>query len=200
MDRVCVYAGSNPGRDPAYMESAAALGGLLARRGIGLVYGGAKAGLMGALADAALAEDGEVVGVMPQALIDREIGHPGLSGMHIVGSMHERKAMMAELSGGFIALPGGAGTLEELIEMFTWLQLGFHRKPIGVLNVSGYYDGLAALFDHAVQEEFVRPPHRAALVIEADAERLLDRFATWEAPAVKKWVEPGVGELRTPRP
>jgi uncharacterized protein (TIGR00730 family) len=188
-DRLCVYAGSNPGRDPAYMASAAALGALLARRGIGVVYGGGKVGLMGALADAALAEGGEVVGVMPRELIDREIGHTGLTGMHIVGSMHERKAMMAELAEGFIALPGGAGTLEELIEMFTWLQLGFHRKPIGVLNVHGYYDGLAALFDHATREQFVRPPHRAALVIEADAETLLERFATWAAPKGHKWTE-----------
>ena len=126
---------------------------------------------MGAVADAALAAGGEVVGVMPQELIDREIGHPGLSGMHIVGSMHERKAMMAELSEGFVALPGGAGTLEELIEMFTWLQLGMHRKPIGVLNVGGYYDPLAALFDHAVQEGFVREQHRASLHVEAEPRR-----------------------------
>ena len=145
-------------------------------RGIGIVYGGGKVGLMGAVADAALAAGGEVVGIMPQELIDREIGHPGLSEMHIVASMHERKAMMAELSQGFIALPGGAGTLEELIEMFTWLQLGMHRKPIGVLNVNGYYDGLAALFDHAVQEGFVREPHRASLHVEADPEALLARF------------------------
>jgi uncharacterized protein (TIGR00730 family) len=189
LDRICVYAGSNPGRDPAYMASATTLGELLARRGIGVVYGGGKVGLMGALADAALAAGGEVVGVMPQALIDREIGHPGLSGMHIVGSMHERKAMMGELSAGFIALPGGAGTLEELIEMFTWLQLGFHAKPIGVLNVAGYYDALAALFDHAVQEQFIRPPHRAALVIESRADALLDRFAAWTPPKGHKWTQ-----------
>jgi uncharacterized protein (TIGR00730 family) len=189
LDRICVYAGSNPGRDPAYAEAAAGLGRLLAERGIGVVYGGGKVGLMGAVADAALAAGGEVVGVMPQELIDREIGHPGLSGMHIVASMHERKAMMAELSQGFIALPGGAGTLEELIEMFTWLQLGMHRKPIGVLNVNGYYDPLAALFDHAVREGFVREPHRASLHVDADAEGLLARFEEWTPPSVKKWIE-----------
>src|SRR4051794_11755766 len=200
VERVCVYAGSNPGRDPAYAEAAGRLGRLLAERGIGLVYGGGKVGLMGAVADAALAAGGEVVGVMPQELIDREIGHPGLTGMHIVSSMHERKAMMAELSNGFIALPGGAGTLEELIEMFTWLQLGLHRKPIGVLNVGGYYDGLAALFDHAVDEGFVREAHRASLHVERSPEALLERFAAWEPPALKKWIEPAVGEPRTPRP
>jgi uncharacterized protein (TIGR00730 family) len=189
LDRICVYAGSNPGRDPAYAEAAAGLGRLLAERGIGVVYGGGKVGLMGVVADAALAAGGEVVGVMPQELIDREIGHPGLSGMHIVASMHERKAMMAELSQGFVALPGGAGTLEELIEMFTWLQLGMHRKPIGVLNVNGYYDPLAALFDHAVREGFVREPHRASLHVDADAEGLLARFEEWTPPSVKKWIE-----------
>jgi uncharacterized protein (TIGR00730 family) len=200
VERICIYAGSNPGRDPAYADAAATLGAELAGRGIGIVYGGGKVGLMGAVADAALAAGGEVVGVMPQDLIDREIGHPGLTGMHIVASMHERKAMMAELAHAFIALPGGAGTLEELIEMFTWLQLGLHRKPIGVLNVSGYYDGLADLFDHAVREGFIREPHRASLHIEDSPGALLERFREWTPPVQKKWIEPGVGEMRTPRP
>ena len=143
---------------------------LLAQRGIGVVYGGAQVGLMGILADTALAAGGEVIGVMPQALIDREIGHTGLTELHVVGSMHERKAKMAELSDGFVALPGGAGTLEELIEVYTWSQLGMHDKPMGVLNVNGYYDGLAALLDHAVQEGFLRAQHRAAMHAEPTAE------------------------------
>ncbi len=143
VQRICVYAGSNPGRDPAYAETAADLGRLLAGRGIGVVYGGGKVGLMGILADAAMEAGGEVIGVMPQDLVNREIGHPGITELRVVGSMHERKAMMAELSDGFIALPGGAGTLEELIEIYTWSQLGLHRNPMGVLNVNGYYDGLA---------------------------------------------------------
>ena len=191
MDRVCIYAGSNPGRDPAYAEAAAALAELLAGRGIGIVYGGAKVGLMGVVADAALAAGGEVLGVMPQALIDREIGHPGLTELHIVGSMHERKALMAELADAFIALPGGAGTLEELVEVYTWSQLGLHRKPMGVLNVNGYYDGLASLLDHAVREGFLREAHRAALHVESDAGALLERFEGWEPTTVKKWIDPG---------
>ena len=138
--RVCVYAGSNPGSDPAYAEAARALASLLAERGIGLVFGGGKVGLMGVLADTALAAGGEVIGVMPQALVDREIGHPGLTELRVVGSMHERKALMAELSDAFVAVPGGIGTLEELIEVYTWSQLGIHDKPCGVLNVRGYYD------------------------------------------------------------
>ena len=162
--RICVYAGSNPGANPAYGEAAADLARLLASRGIGVVYGGGKVGLMGILADTALAAGGEVIGVIPQDLMDREIGHAGLTELHVVGSMHERKALMAELSDGFVALPGGAGTLEELIEVYTWSQLGLHAKPMGVLNVAGYYDGLAALLDHAVQEGFLRAraPRRAA--------------------------------------
>jgi uncharacterized protein (TIGR00730 family) len=186
--RICVYAGSNPGADPAYGEAAADLARLLAQRGIGVVYGGAQVGLMGILADTALAAGGEVIGVMPQALIDREIGHTGLSEQHIVGSMHERKAKMAELSDGFIALPGGAGTLEELIEVYTWSQLGIHDKPMGVLNVNGYYDGLAALLDHAVREGFLRAEHRAAMHAEPTAEALLERFAGWRPTALGKWL------------
>jgi uncharacterized protein (TIGR00730 family) len=186
--RICVYAGSNPGGDPAYAESAADLARLLAERGIGVVYGGAHVGLMGILADTALAAGGEVIGVMPQALIDREIGHTGLTELHIVSSMHERKALMAELSDGFVALPGGAGTLEELIEVYTWSQLGIHDKPMGVLNVNGYYDGLAELLDHAVQEGFLRREHRAAMHAEPTPEALLERFAGWRPSALGKWL------------
>ena len=189
MRRVCVYAGSNPGSDPAYADAAQALAQLLAERGIGLVYGGGKVGLMGVLADTALAAGGEVIGVMPQALVDREIGHRGLTELRIVGSMHDRKALMADLSDAFVAVPGGIGTLEELIEVYTWSQLGIHEKPCGVLNVRGYYDALATFLDHAVEEGFLRPQHRAVLSVEADAAELLERFAAYEPPTVRKWLE-----------
>jgi uncharacterized protein (TIGR00730 family) len=186
--RICVYAGSNPGADPAYAEAAADLARVLTGRGVGVVYGGARVGLMGVLADTALEAGGEVIGVMPQGLIDREVGHTGLTELHVVASMHERKALMAELSDGFVALPGGAGTIEELIEIYTWSQLGLHAKPMGVLNVNGYYDGLAALLDHAVQEGFLRREHRAAMHAEPTAEALLERFAAWQPSGVGKWL------------
>jgi uncharacterized protein (TIGR00730 family) len=186
--RVCVYAGSNPGRNPAYAEAAADLGRTLAGRGIGVVYGGAHVGLMGIVADTALAHGGEVIGVIPGDLVRREIAHQGLTELHEVGSMHERKALMAELSDAFVALPGGAGTLEELIEIYTWSQLGLHDKPMGVLNVSGYYDGLAALLDHAVQEGFLREQHRAALHVAATTEELLAAFDGWAPTRVAKWL------------
>jgi uncharacterized protein (TIGR00730 family) len=187
--RVCVYAGSNPGSDPAYAEAAAAFAATMAERGIGLVYGGGKVGLMGVLADTMLARGGEAIGVMPQSLIDREIGHPGLTELKVVDSMHERKALMAELSDAFVAVPGGIGTLEELIEVYTWSQLGIHDKACGVLNVKGYYDHLAALLDHAVAEGFLRPQHRAVLSVASEPAELLDRLAAYEAPTVGKWLE-----------
>jgi len=186
--RICVYAGSNHGANPSYAEAAAELARLLAGREIGIVYGGGKVGLMGVVADAGLEAGGEVIGVMPQALIDREVGHDGLTELHVVGSMHERKALMAELSDGFVALPGGAGTLEELIEIYTWSQLGIHAKPMGVLNVDGYYDALAALLDHAVQEGFLRREHRAAMHAEVTPEALLERFEGWRPATVGKWL------------
>jgi uncharacterized protein (TIGR00730 family) len=186
--RICVYAGSNPGAKEAYAEAAGDLARLLAERGIGVVYGGGKVGLMGILADAALTAGGEVIGVMPRDLIDREIGHDGLTEQHVVGSMHERKALMAELSDGFVALPGGIGTLEELIEIYTWSQLGLHAKPMGVLNVLGYYDGLAALLDHAVQEGFLRPQHREAMHAASSPAELLRAFEDWRPAAVGKWL------------
>jgi uncharacterized protein (TIGR00730 family) len=189
MRRVCVYAGSNPGSDPAYAEAARALARLLAERGIGLVYGGGNVGLMGVLADTALDAGGEVIGVMPQALVDREIGHRGLTELRIVGSMHDRKALMADLSDAFVAVPGGIGTLEELIEVYTWSQLGIHSKACGVLNVRGYYDALAAFLDHAVEEGFLRPQHRAVLSVASDPGELLDRLAAYEPPTVGKWLE-----------
>jgi uncharacterized protein (TIGR00730 family) len=187
--RVCVYAGSNPGTDPAYAGAARALAGLLAERGIGLVYGGGHVGLMGVLADTALAAGGEVIGVMPRALVNREIGHTGLTELRVVGSMHERKAQMAELSDAFVAVPGGIGTLEELIEVYTWSQLGIHSKACGVLNVAGYYDHLAAFLDHAVAAGFLRPAHRAVLTVASEPDELLERLAAYVPPAVGKWTE-----------
>ena len=182
MRRICVYAGSNPGTDPAYAEAAAAFATAMAERGIGLVYGGGKVGLMGVLADTILARGGEAIGVMPQALIDREIGHPGLTELKVVASMHERKAQMAELADAFVAVPGGIGTLEELIEVYTWSQLGLHDKPLGVLNVAGYYDGLAAFLDHAVTEGFLPGPQRARLLTATEPDALLDGLESARRP------------------
>jgi uncharacterized protein (TIGR00730 family) len=185
---VTVYCGSNPGADPAYAEATRALARLLASSGIRIVYGGGHVGLMGILADTAMAAGGEVVGVIPQALIDREIGHRGLNDLRVVSSMHERKALMAELGDAFVALPGGIGTLEELIEVYTWSQLGMHRKPLGVLNVNGYYDALATFLDDMVDARFMRPRHREVLIFEADPETLLARLAGAEPPPLAKWL------------
>jgi uncharacterized protein (TIGR00730 family) len=187
--RVCVYAGSNPGSDPAFADAARGFAAELARRGIGLVYGGGKVGLMGVLADTVLEAGGEAIGVMPQALIDREIGHPGLTRLEVVDSMHERKARMAQLADAFVAVPGGIGTLEELIEVYTWSQLGIHQKACGVLNVNGYYDHLAAFLDHAVAAGFLRPQHRAVLSVADEPAELLDRLAAFQPPTVGKWLE-----------
>ena len=189
MRRVCVYAGSNPGNDRAFADAARTLATVLAERGIGIVYGGGKVGLMGVIADSALAAGGEVIGVMPQALIDREIGHRDLTELQVVDSMHERKARMAELADVFIAVPGGIGTLEELIEVYTWSQLGIHDNGCGLLNVNGYYDGLVAFLDHAVDAGFLRPQHRDVLIVAEDPAELLDRLAVFEPPRVGKWVE-----------
>ena len=175
MRRICVFCGSSPGARAAYAEAAAGLGRLLVSDGIGVVYGGGAVGLMGVLADAVIAEGGEIVGVIPQALVDREIGHPGVADMRVVGSMHERKALMAELADAFVALPGGLGTLEELFEVYTWAQLGLHRKPCGLLDVEGYFDGIAAFLDHAVQERFLREDHRSRLLVESDAAALIGK-------------------------
>jgi uncharacterized protein (TIGR00730 family) len=191
MRRVCVYAGSNPGSHPAYAEAARAMATTLTGRGIGLVYGGGRVGLMGVLADTVLEAGGEAIGVMPQALIDREIGHRGLTELRVVDSMHERKAQMADLSDAFVAVPGGIGTLEELIEVYTWSQLGIHHKPCGVLNVRGYYDHLAAFLDLAVAEGFLRPQHRAVLSVASEPAALLDQMAAYEPPTVGKWTELG---------
>jgi uncharacterized protein (TIGR00730 family) len=185
---VCVYCGSSFGAHPAYLEATQTLARTFAKQGIRVVYGGASVGLMGALADATLEAGGQVVGVIPQQLVDREIAHKGLTELHVVSTMHERKALMAQLSDAFVALPGGAGTLEELIEIYTWSQLGLHAKPMGVVNVHGYYDGLAALLDHAVQEGFLRPQHRAALQTAATPAELLERFVGWRPATVGKWL------------
>jgi uncharacterized protein (TIGR00730 family) len=185
---VCVFCGASPGGDPAYVAFAREMGHEIARRGLRLVYGGAKVGLMGALADAAMASGGEVIGVIPHALVDKEIGHEGLSRLLIVDSMHERKARMAELSDGFVALPGGVGTLEEIFEIWTWGQLGFHAKPAAFLNVRGYYDGLRGFLDHAVGEAFLRAPHRDMVIFREDCGEVLDALAAYVPPAVEKWI------------
>ncbi len=189
MRSVCVFLGSNPGSTPAYLQAAKNLGGELARRGLTTVYGGSNVGCMGALADAALQAGGRVIGIIPEALRKKEIAHPGLTELRVVASMHERKALMAELSEAFIALPGGLGTLEELCEILTWAQLGFHRKPCGALNVAGYYDGLMAFLDHTVSQGFMRAEHRGMLLAAATPGELLEAFAGYVAPSVGKWVE-----------
>jgi uncharacterized protein (TIGR00730 family) len=190
MKSICVFCGSNMGTREAYLAAARALAEEIAGRGLTLVYGGANVGLMGALADAALAAGGKVIGVMPKALVALEIEHEGLSAFHKVGSMHERKALMADLSDGFIALPGGVGTLEEIFEIWTWGQLGYHAKPIGFLNIAGYYDKLFAFLDHQSEERFMRRIHRDMLLVEDAPNRLLDGFAAYSAPVVEKWISP----------
>jgi uncharacterized protein (TIGR00730 family) len=189
MKRICVFCGSSPGASPRYAELAQRLGAILARRRLTLVYGGGNVGLMGRLADAVLERGGQVIGVIPQALMDLEVGHSGLSDLRIVGSMHERKALMADLADGFIALPGGIGTLEEFCEILTWAQLGMHAKPCGLINVEGYFDHLMTFLDHAVHERFFRPEHRAMVLIEDDPEQLLNRFERYQPPQLEKWID-----------
>ena len=186
MKSVCVFCGSNYGDNPVYQEMAAVMGRKLAMAGLKLVYGGGKVGLMGVLTDAALAAGGEVVGVIPQAIVDMEVAHLGLTELIVVQSMHERKARMADASDAFIALPGGYGTFEEFCEVLTWSQLGFHAKPCGVLNVGGFYDPLLALFDRAVQDRFVRPEHRELVLADTDVDALLERLASFNPIKVHK--------------
>ena len=186
--RVCVFCGSNAGLRPDYCRAAGELGQELVRRGIGLVYGGAAIGCMGATADAVLAAGGDVIGVMPRHLVEKEIAHQGLSKLHVVGSMHERKALMAELADGFIALPGGMGTLEEIFEVVTWAQLGMHSKPCGLLDVAGFYTDLARFLDHVRDERFVKPEHRNILMSAQEPGALLDLFACYAPPTVTKWI------------
>ena len=187
--RLCVFCGSSTGLDPAFASAARTLATGLAARGIEVVYGGGNVGLMGIVADAALAAGGRVIGVIPHALVTRELAHQGLSEIHVVDSMHERKALMSSLSDGFIALPGGFGTLEEFCEAVTWTQLGVHAKPCGLLNVAGFYDGLLAFLEHALEEEFLRPTHREIVVSDADPIRLIDRLIAWQPPLIAKWIE-----------
>ncbi|MCK5771527.1 TIGR00730 family Rossman fold protein [Algiphilus sp.] len=187
MRTLCVYCGSSRGNHPDYLHAVRALGSVIAERGIRLVYGGASVGIMGALADVVLAEGGSVVGIIPEHLVRHEVAHQQLSDLRVVASMHERKALMAELSDAFVALPGGLGTIEELFEMLTWAQLDLHRKPCGVLNVRGYFDHLLAFLDHAEAEQFVRPHHRAMLQVADDAEALLAALARYRAPGAQKW-------------
>jgi uncharacterized protein (TIGR00730 family) len=185
---VCVFCGSNAGAREDYSRAAVEVGRVIAARGLALIYGGAAVGLMGTLADSALAAGGKVVGVIPKALVEREIAHAGLTELREVTSMHERKAIMADSSDAFLALPGGAGTLEEVFEAWTWAQLGHHQKPVGLLNVAGFFDGLVAFLDHQCRERFIRQEHRDMLIVESDANRLLDRFESYRPPVVEKWI------------
>lgn len=189
MRRVCVFSGSRPGARPSYAEAARDLGRRIARAGMGFVYGGASVGLMREAADAALAEGGEVVGVIPRALVDREIAHPGLTELRVVDSMHARKAIMSELADGFVALPGGFGTLDELFEIVTWAQLGLHGKPVGLLDVDGFWRPVVGLIDHLVAEGFANEDQKGLLIVEASAEALLARMRVWQPPVLgPKWI------------
>lgn len=189
MKRVCIFCGSSAGNGPAHTDAARRLGELLAGRGLGVVYGGGNIGLMGRLADAALAAAGEVIGVIPRALAGRALAHRGVTDLRIVRSMHDRKALMAELADAFVALPGGYGTLDEFCEVLTWAQLGLHAKPCGLLNVDGFYDPFLAQIDLAVQQRFVRPEHRALILVDSEPERLLGRLMEFKAPVLHKWID-----------
>lgn len=185
---VCVFCGSNVGSDPRFAAVAREFGALLAKEGVALVFGGGSVGLMGVVADAVLANGGKAIGVIPRALLDREIGHRNLSELHIVESMHERKAMMASLADAFVALPGGLGTLEEIFEVWTWAQLGIHAKPVAFLDAEGFYSPLLAFLDRAVDAGFIRAHYRAIAIVDADPAALLRRLASYEPPRVEKWI------------
>ncbi|HKO58197.1 MAG TPA: TIGR00730 family Rossman fold protein [Thermoanaerobaculia bacterium] len=189
MQRICVFCGSNRGARPEYAAAARALASALVRDGITLVYGGGRVGLMGELADAVLAAGGEAIGVIPRNLVLREVGHAGLTELRVVETMHERKALMADLSDAFIALPGGLGTLEEVFEIWTWAQLGVHQKPVGFLDTAGYYAPLLSFLDRAVEERFIRPQHRAVAIVEQDVDALLARMRAFVPPDVEKWID-----------
>ena len=186
--RLCIFCGAHDGSEPLYKHSATVLGQRLAREGIGLVYGGGKLGLMGAVADAAIASGGEAIGVIPQALVDYEIAHQGLTELRIVNSMHERKSQMADLADGFVALPGGLGTLEELFEIWTWSQLGYHRKPVAIMNVGGFFDELIQFLDRLVERGFVRPENRAMLIVAADTDELIGKIRSYSPPKPPQWI------------
>jgi uncharacterized protein (TIGR00730 family) len=189
--RLAVFCGSNPGARPDYMEAARSFGRLLASRGVGIVYGGSNVGLMKVLADAMLDDLGDIIGVIPRMLVEREVANKALTDLRIVDSMHERKAIMAELADGFVALPGGIGTLEEFFEIWTWAQLGMHDKPCGLLNVAGYFDLLLQFLDRAVAEKFVRDVHRQMVIVESDPCELLSRFEAYEPLRIVKWINAG---------
>lgn len=189
MNSLCVFCGSSPGARPAYSDAAATLGRLLAARGMRLVYGGGRVGIMGTLADACLAAGGEVVGVIPRHMWDREKGHTGVTRMHVVASMHERKALMAELADAFLALPGGIGTMEEFFEVWTWGQLGLHAKPYGLLDADGYYAPLITFLDHMVTEGFLGRAQRDVVLVDRDPEALLDRIAATHPARAERWIE-----------
>ena len=188
-NRICVFTGSSPGARATYAETARAFGRRLVERGHEVVYGAGNIGLMGELADSVLEAGGRIIGVIPEGLVRREVAHNGLSELHVVESMHERKALMAELADAFVALPGGLGTLEELLETVTWAQLGLHGKPCGVLNVGDFFTGLTRFLDHAVEERFIKPEHRAMLIVDDEMDRLLDRLATYSPPETEKWLD-----------
>lgn len=189
INALCLYCGSSPGANPAYQQAARHFGETLARQKIKLVFGGGSVGLMGIAADACLAAGGEVVGVIPTLLMEKEVGHKGLTEMHVVADMHQRKALMTELSDGFIALPGGYGTLDELFEALTWLQLSYHLKPVGLLNVAGFFDHLIGFLDHARDERFLREMHRNALNVDSDLDRLIEKLRVAETPDNAKWLD-----------
>lgn len=191
MKNICVFCGSGAGTLAAYSTTARRLGSLIVKRGMGLVYGGADIGLMRDVAEGALSADGCVTGVIPSGLVDKEIQHRALTELLVVNNMHERKAKMADLSDAFIALPGGLGTLEEFFEVLSWAQLGLHKKPCALLNVEGYYDGLIAFLDHAVEHQFVSPMHRQLVLVEKEPEAVLDAIAAYRPPAVDLWIKRG---------
>lgn len=195
MKRVCIYCGSSPGSLPEYAAAARHCGTVLAGRGLTVVYGGGNVGLMGILADAALAAGGEVIGIIPRQMIARELGHAGVTSLIPVDSMHQRKQKMADLADAFLALPGGIGTMEELFEAFTWLQLDIHHKPVGLLNVAGYYDRLIEFLAHMQRQRFLKPQHFESLLVEDNVERLLDRFARFDHQPVGKWMDRKPGAI-----
>ncbi|HVM60348.1 MAG TPA: TIGR00730 family Rossman fold protein [Verrucomicrobiae bacterium] len=189
MTSICVYCGSSPGKDPSFAQAARELGALLAKRGHTLVYGGGNVGLMGVVADAVLAAGGRVVGVIPDNLVRREVGHTGLTEQHVVTSMHDRKAKMAALGDGFLALPGGVGTLEEIVEVFVWMQLGLHGKPCALLNVNGYYDPLVKYLEHMVESRFLWPEQLSQLIVAREPAEALDRMASFVPKSMEKWLD-----------
>jgi uncharacterized protein (TIGR00730 family) len=190
IQRLCVFCGSSSGAHPIYAEAAAELGRELVKSGVALVFGGGRVGLMGVVADSVLAAGGQAIGVMPRALVEKEIAHTSLTELHVVESMHQRKAKMADLADAFLLLPGGYGSWEEFLEVVTWLQLGIHRKPCALLNVAGYYDALLSLASHALAEGFLRPAHKEMLIVEENPARLLVRLEAARVPSETKWVDP----------